>query len=352
MHLWVLTTFGLSGGAGKIVETAVASRAAALDRRPTNNPANDWINLRNAHLKLPADTTPWGVVHLVGGAGLAVAPQLCYDELAQRIVERAGVAVIATPYEAATNHSRLAQAVRAEFDDALELCVADGLLPSMSSAQVARLGHSLGAKLVAILSSDEEADPSIRAGYLAFNNFDVEGSVVVAAEALLQLQSPELRRDANVRAAIQAALALARSLGSAQGVELEFTPPPRELCERVSSSHAAAATVLRFEGDALDSSDELIEALGSRCEEAGVLRGGHFAPVTIRLRTSDVAEGLDPAVAMLLRAQLGDAELCLGEPELVDEVADAIVRWLRPVGGPAAQRSLPLGDSEKHETLQ
>ena len=111
-------------------------------------------------------TTPWGVVHFVGGAVLGAFPQVAYGELLQRLAAATRVAVVATPYELGLDHTKLARATGAAFDAALDEMSGrrgwpppprDGDDDGLPRLQCVALGHSLGGKLLLLELAEQAA---------------------------------------------------------------------------------------------------------------------------------------------------------------------------------------------------
>jgi len=274
-------------------------------------------------VRLPATTTPWATLHFVGGAGLGVAPQICYASLLAGVCERAGVMVIATPYELATDHTRLARGVAKAFDACFLTCSLDGLAPP-ASAPVFRLGHSLGAKLLTIASclSDRTEDAL---GLLALNNFGVAESAAFSAKIIAALQGGE--RGARTGEQVASVISLLQSISVATGNAVEFTPSPQELREMVQSSHTARNTMLwRFDADDLDCSDALLPAFPPAASvDVTVLRGSHLSPVAFTIAPTEI----DPILGALLGAQ-GVQTLSLGDEAVIESIVESVVSWLWP----------------------
>ena len=110
---------------------ALTLLGGALARSDSAESSRDWQRVGDQWLRLPA-STPWAVVHFVGGAGLGSAPQLCYNSLWADVCDRANVAVIATPYDVAPDHARLAAECMAGFESARAEACELGLLPAAS----------------------------------------------------------------------------------------------------------------------------------------------------------------------------------------------------------------------------
>eukprot|EP00665_Eupelagonemidae_sp_cell47_P003646 gene3646-4944_t len=149
----------LSSGGG-----ALATLGGKLQRIGREHPQCGWLPEGDALVRLPP-TTPWAVVHFVGGAGFGSAPALCYDKVLSELADRTGVAVVATPFSLGIDHWALSEQVSACFEAGRAACEEKyGLAPA---APTLRLGHSLGAKLLVLASLDQ--GPA-KIGLIAFNN--------------------------------------------------------------------------------------------------------------------------------------------------------------------------------------
>lgn len=334
---------------------ALTLLGGALARSDSAENSRDWQRVGNQWLRLPP-STPWAVVHFVGGAGLGSAPQLCYDALWADVCDRASVAVIATPYDVAPDHAQLAAECMAGFESARAEACELGLLPA--AAPVFRAGHSLGAKLLVVEAcrvvageaGDEVYAGSAPAplGLLAYNNFGVADSVRLASSVVQNMQGGGARAG-RTASAIADAFAFAQQMGGASGFNLEFSPSPSELQARVATSYSAPSTRLFcFETsdgqrDELDCSDELIASIQNcTLPSAGpteriTLPGTHLAPASVKVDLSE----LDATLASLLGART----FSLGDEAAVRAVGDALVTWLWP-GGMAPPPTRALQASE------
>lgn len=287
-----------------------------LARTAEANEQRGWESIAGQWVRLP-DMMPWGVVHFVGGAALASAPQLCYDKLWADVCERSGVAVIATPYDVAPQHDRLATKVGEGFEAACSEAIARGMLPA--DVRTFRVGHSLGSKLLVIEACRGGAGTSAPLGLLAFNNFGVEDSVNLATSVVAKLQDSQ--RAAQMAAFVSTAFTFAKQIGTAMGTQMEFSPSPSELQRLAGEAFYAPSTCFfRFESDELDCSAQLMESIGSLAETREVrLPGQHLSPVAVK-------QELDASMASLL----GVRSLTIGDSSGTKTTADALVKWLVP----------------------
>ena len=339
-----------ASGSALVVLGGTLARAA--EARPKGK---GWVQSGEAWVQLP-QSTPWAVVHFVGGAGFGSAPQFVYNELLTTIVQRCGVAVIATPYDVAFNHRQLAAATQDAFERAREEC--QTLYGLSTSAPTYRLGHSLGAKLLllstlraerarlgAVSSSKEEsvergataatptaAPPLDALGLIAYNNFGLSDSAALAASFISAAQGGD--RGAETARAVLDAFGFVQQIASVTGTAVDVTPTPAELDAEVATWFGAASptpqlTLLRFDLDDLDSSNRLLDALPPEVAQ-GVrvtrLPGGHLAPVFFRLDPADI----DPALALLLGGAMGSGGFAVGSSEALEPLCEAVCAWIWP----------------------
>lgn len=329
--------------------SALATLGGALARVELSQEAQQrWTQVEGPAWMLLPPSVPWASVHFVGGAGFGAAPQLCYDALLTALVQRCGVAVIATPYDPSLDHWGLSESVHAAFDAALETCREQSGLAD--SAPVFRLGHSLGGKLLccdAVGGRGGDAAPDTAAasapiGLLAFNNFGLADSASLVTEFVNRVQGGDARAEATARAVMDAFNVVRQVAAAAGGLgSFEFSPTPAELFEAVGSRYAARRTaVFRFEDDRLDSSDGLLDALPTGApRDVTTLDGTHLSPVVFRLTASDI----DPALSLLLGSERG---FSFGDAAAVELLCDAISEWIWPSGMAAGPRALTSASAD------
>ena len=353
--------------ASGVTSNALAVLGGALSRIEPGK--NQWKKIESAPawVLLPP-SLPWACVHFVGGAGFGTAPHIAYDAMLSSLVQRLGIAVIATPYDIGTDHWRLSKSVHAAFDVAVqEVRESSGLA---ASAPVYRLGHSLGAKLLTLgkvgplvleageydNAEAESASASASAsaasaaadaplGLLAFNNFDLSDSITLASDLIARVQNDggEGSRNADTARTILDAFGMVQQVANAAGVggTFEVSPTPSELEESIRASYSASSTAIwRFEGDGLDSSDGLVEALQAKSSPhmRESLAGSHLSPVVFRLEAKDI----DPALELLLGSGRG---FSFGSASAVEPLCDALCEWIWPSGMAKAPKQL-VGSAE------
>lgn len=296
------------------VALALRTRLAELAKTGLGaDAARRWEELGNAKVLVPETTLPWGVLHFTGGAVLGQFPELCYTSLLQPLADKAGLAVICTPYELSRDHQELADAAGADFSEALALGAAKfGWAPERMPRFA--MGHSLGAKLQVLLRCQEGAQKVAGVALLAFNNFGVEDQVRLLREALKAVQGPSSfyggpAADRIWKQFLEPAIGRAATLTGVQ-----FTPGPDELLDLVEERYdrEQRTRLFRFGDDTLDCSEELLKSLvvrGARSADSLEMKGGHLTPVVVSLADvgAAAAAGAPPDLASRLGERLGGA---------------------------------------------
>ncbi len=197
----------------------------------------DWQVVDGAWV-LPPKTRLTGVIHLLGGAFVGVAPQLSYQALLVPLVQ-AGWGVVAVPYLNIFDHSLLAQEVLDRFEQVTERL-------GWQRLPVYGLGHSLGVKLHLLCGGLFQAT---RAGniLISFNNYPVRRAV-----PWFDQLDPRLTP--------------------------EFTPSPQQTQQLIRNCYRTQHNLLiRYQDDTLDQTPELAELLVS--PTVRTLPGNHLTPL-------------------------------------------------------------------------
>ena len=214
----------------------------------------DWQEISGNWVLVPA--RPIGIIHFLGGAFVAAAPQLTYRRLLERLALQ-GYVVVATPFVNTFDHTAIAQTVLRNFDRALMQLEETQL--RRRALPIYGIGHSMGCKLHLLIGSLFAVE---RAGniLISFNNYSARNAVPLVeqfASVLSQFSS---------------------DLGS-----MEFTPSPRETDRLVAEKYQVRRNLLvRFSNDTLDQSAALTDILRRRFPEMSVARtlaGTHLTPL-------------------------------------------------------------------------
>lgn len=343
-----------------------------------------WIVLAGCDVCLPKDALPGsiyerhprntvavpGVIHFIGGFLLGQFPRTAYGPFLESLVERTQMAVIATPFHSPAvvsanpsssgypvspvaaspvldttlffDHAQLARKLHERFRDASSALAR--LLASPERLPIYGMGHSLGAKLLALMCAEAPTDHATgkkavvrppRANiFLAYNNYSTRQSIPLFEEAMRAVDAvsgstgwrlvesflrdtmalggvaksdgsrsrrgpfrdPEPSKLSDTASAPGASDIwsewAAMATGAARALsEREFLPSPEETQQRIELYYSCESNlIVKFAEDPIDQSDILAAALWYRFpnhENAFVFRqlpGGHLVPVSASYR--------------------------------------------------------------------
>jgi len=126
-----------------------------------------WQPIDSNWVLIPA--RPKGVIHFLGGAFLAAAPQVSYSRLLENLAN-SGYVIIATPFlNTSFDHRQIGGEVYEQFEMTRErLCLQN--LPTFG------MGHSMGCKIHLIIGCVYQPD---RLGniFIAYNNYSAKKSI-------------------------------------------------------------------------------------------------------------------------------------------------------------------------------
>uniref|UniRef100_B8HUY0 DUF1350 domain-containing protein n=1 Tax=Cyanothece sp. (strain PCC 7425 / ATCC 29141) TaxID=395961 RepID=B8HUY0_CYAP4 len=206
----------------------------------------NWQEVKENWVLLP--TRPLAIIHFLGGAFVAAAPQTTYNRLLEFLAKQ-GYGIIATPFINTLDHRAIATEVETKFERALASLQQQGRLKRF--LPIYGLGHSMGCKLHLLMGSLSDVN---RAGniFLSFNNFSAD-------QAIPLVQSLNL------------------------GSTLEFTPTPRETNRLIQQHYQVRRNLLiRFSNDEIDQTLQLQKILEERFPGLISLRqlpGSHLTPL-------------------------------------------------------------------------
>ncbi|ELR99556.1 DUF1350 family protein [Gloeocapsa sp. PCC 73106] len=253
----------------------------------------DWQEISGSWVWLPQQ--PIGIIHFLGGAFVASAPQLTYRWLLTEI-GKAGYAIVATPFVNTFDHLTIARSVLNRFETIVAQLQSKKLLPQ-GYLPIYGVGHSMGCKLHLLIGSLFSID---RAGniLISYNNFPA-------------------RR----------AIPLVEQLDVNQTLNFEFTPSPQETNELVLNNYLVRRNLLiRFNNDDIDQSLNLNPLLQQRFAQLIcllILPGNHLTPLgqEITWQTGEFFTPLD-AFGQWFKQGLSQDSYRLKQE---------ILRWLNPV---------------------
>ena len=206
----------------------------------------DWQEISGNWVLVPS--RPIAIVHFLGGAFVATAPQVTYRRFLEQLAAR-GYVIVATPFVNTFDHSAIAKTVLSSFERTLETLRANSLRKRY--LPIYGVGHSMGCKLHLLIGS---LFPVERAGnvLIAFNNFSARDAV-----PLVEQFSPVLA--------------------------VEFTPSPLETNQLVAQNYQVRRNLLvKFTNDTIDQTIALTTVLQTRFPGmvvARTLSGNHLTPL-------------------------------------------------------------------------
>ncbi|MDJ0902554.1 MAG: DUF1350 family protein [Xenococcus sp. MO_188.B8] len=236
-----------------------------------------------------------GMVHFLGGAFVATAPQISYRSFLEQIGE-AGFAVVATPFLNTFDHLSIAREVLNRFETICDRLHAMDAL-GKRYLPIYGIGHSMGCKLHLLIGSLFTVE---RAGniLISFNNY------------------PANR-----------ALPFGEQIPVTEALDLEFTPSPEETKNLIANDYKITRNLLiKFSNDTIDQTKNLHLNLSQCFPHSTMLRtlkGNHLTPLGQDLpwQTGTVFSPLD-AIAQWFKQGLS------GE---LTNLRSEVLMWLNPV---------------------
>ena len=211
----------------------------------------NWQEISGNWVYIPRQ--PIGIIHFLGGAFVAAAPQITYRLLLEHLGKQ-GYAVITTPFINTFDHRAIAKDVHHSFDRTLEQLQAQNIL-RRRYLPIYGIGHSMGCKLHLLIGSLFPVD---RAGniLISYNNF-------AARDAIPLVQQFNFNPNFNIN--------------------LEFTPSPTETNQIIGTAYQIRRNLLiKFTNDNLDQTSALTELLKRRFPGMVTdltLSGSHVTPL-------------------------------------------------------------------------
>ncbi|GAB4538397.1 MAG: DUF1350 family protein [Pleurocapsa sp.] len=254
----------------------------------------EWQEVSGGWVYLPQKEVI-GIVHFLGGAFVATAPQISYRFLLEQIGKE-GYGIIATPFLNTFNHFAIAREVLNRFETILERLQTSNKLRTRY-LPVYGVGHSMGCKLHLLIGSLFTVE---RAGniLISFNNYPVSRAIPFGEQFNLTT-----------------------------GLEVEFSPSPRETTDLIDQAYQVRRNLLiKFTQDEIDQSTELKPILQQRFPEMVSLRslkGNHLTPLgqEIQWQVGEIFTPID-AIGQWINHGISRNLYCLKKEMLV---------WLNPI---------------------
>ncbi len=253
----------------------------------------NWQEISGQWVLIPPQ--PIGIIHFLGGAFVATAPNITYAWLLEELAKE-GYVIIATPFLNTFDHVAIARQVVNRFENLL-IRLQDSAKIGHRYLPVYGIGHSLGCKIHLLIGSFFSVE---RAGniLISFNNYPVN-------QAIPFLDKVDIN----------------------QFINLEFTPNPEETQGIINNNYAIRRNLLiKFNNDNLDQTNKLEPILRENFAQMVSkisLSGNHLTPLSqkVNWQTGEIFTPLD-AIAQWFQQNLSQD---------LQKLKLEISRWLNPV---------------------
>ncbi|NEO14285.1 MULTISPECIES: DUF1350 family protein [unclassified Moorena] len=253
----------------------------------------DWQEISGNWVLIP--NRPTGIIHFLGGAFIATAPQVTYRLLLEELA-RQRYAVIATPFVNTLDHIAIARDVLNRFETTLNRLQVTNALRKRY-LPIYGIGHSMGCKLHLLIGSLFSVE---RAGniLISYNNYSADRAIPFVEQL-------------NLNPIFQ----------------VEFTPSPQETNSLITQRYQIQRNLLiKFTDDEIDQSVSLTQALQKRFPNMVVLQripGNHLTPLgqDVTLNPGAVFTPLDAVGQWVKQEVYRD----------LNRLQREILRWLNPL---------------------
>ncbi|WP_416676773.1 DUF1350 family protein [Egbenema bharatensis] len=236
----------------------------------------EWREIYGNWVLVPSQ--PKAIVHFLGGAFVATAPQVTYRNLLEHLATQ-GYAIVATPFVNTLDHTTIAQRVMRLSNLALEQLQAD---LNLGSLPIYGVGHSMGCKLHLLIGS---LYPQERAGniLISFNNYPARRSI-----PMLEQMTDFSRFTSQIATRFVSQVAAQFSTQAlppfaVPEFDVEFTPSPEQTFQLVLDKYQVQRNLLvKFTNDDIDQTRSLHDILQERFPKltaVQILKGNHLTPL-------------------------------------------------------------------------
>ena len=254
----------------------------------------EWQEISGTWVYLP-ECEITGIVHFLGGAFVATAPQLSYRSFLEQIGKE-GYAIVATPFLNTFEHDAIARDVLNRFETVLHRLQTSNKL-GKRYLPIYGIGHSIGCKLHLLIGSLFDVE---RAGniLISFNNYSASRAIPFMDQ--LKMTPP---------------------------FDVEFTPSPQETEHLVTNNYTVRRNLLiKFTDDNIDQTILLNPLLKERFSNMIALinlPGNHLTPISQELQWQ-IGEIFNPfdAIGQWINQEIS-RDLCRLKQE--------ILIWLNPM---------------------
>lgn len=281
----------------------------------------EWQEIYGNWVLVPAQ--PRAIVHFLGGAFVATAPQVTYRSLLEFLANQ-GYAVVATPFINTLDHTTIAQRVMRLSNLALDY-VQENMIRSRA-LPIYGMGHSMGCKLHLLMGS---LFPQERAGniLISFNNYPARRAIPML-EQVNQFSrfTSEFASQFSAQFGSQFPSQFMPQL-AAPNLDIEFTPSPEETFEIILDQYQVRRNLLiKFTNDEIDqtrSLSEVVEQCFPDLTSIRLLKGNHLTPLgqDVNWQTGTEFSPLD-AIGQFVKQGLSRD---------ITELKRVILTWLDPL---------------------
>lgn len=237
----------------------------------------EWQEIYGNWILIPA--RPKAIVHFLGGAFVATAPQVTYRNLLEFLANQ-GYAIVATPFVNTLDHTTIAQRVMRLSNLALDY-VQENMIQNRA-LPIYGVGHSMGCKLHLLIGS---LFPQERAGniLISFNNYPARRAIPML-EQVNQFSrfTSEFTSQFASQFGSQFPSQFIPQIATSN-FDIEFTPSPEETFEIILDKYQIRRNLLiKFTNDEIDqtrSLSEVIEQCFPDLTSVKLLKGNHLTPL-------------------------------------------------------------------------
>ena len=272
----------------------------------------DWQAIAGNWVLVPR--RPKAIIHFLGGAFIASAPNVTYRWLLENLADQ-GYLIVATPFVNTFDHGAIARQTLLSFEQALE-CLQGQL--RQRYLPIYGLGHSMGCKIHLLICSLFEEE---RAGniFIAFNNYPARRSVPLLDQfSQLSTAVEEARKSLPV---------LDQFAPVTPNMKVEFIPSPDETKDIIIETYPVRRNLLiKFMRDDIDQTYSLYDVLHDRFPDMTaiqILRGNHLTPLgqDINWKSGSAFSPID-AVGQFVKQELYRD---------LKQLHQNILKWLNPM---------------------
>ncbi|MDJ0690197.1 MAG: DUF1350 family protein [Xenococcaceae cyanobacterium MO_188.B32] len=256
----------------------------------------DWQEISGGWIYLPSREII-GIVHFLGGAFVATAPQITYRSLLEQLGKE-GYAIVATPFLNTFDHGAIALEVLNRFETIIDRLQKTNAL-GKRYLPIYGVGHSLGCKIHLLIGSLFKVE---RAGniLISYNNYPARRAIPLLEQFQLNITP---------------------------AFDVEFTPSPGETNKLIISNYEVRRNLLiKFDRDDIDQTINLNPVLEQRFPQMTALLtlpGNHLTPLSqdIQWQMGDTFSPFD-AIGQWFKQGLSRD---------LSRLNREIIRWLNPL---------------------